>query len=192
MKRGPKNQQPLPLERQVGKALNDEEVGQKSRKLCGILSAIDGLRDEIRSVSKDRKDRIMGLEAEAKALRQQILDGIEMRAQSTLRYEDTDEAKKALAKVAEKAGEPKPSEPHAFKGLKGRPFECSVCGASVTDPIHGNGKTGDAFAFTGEETPDKVIRTHAAVDLGDEKRRKVINRKARAKGPLGRKKEARP
>lgn len=178
-----RNQPKLPLEREVGVALSDEEVGERSRKLCGVLSAIDGLRDEVRSVSKDRKDRIKKLETEAKALRQQIQDGYESRKQGDLFVGD-DQAKKALATVAEVAGEPRPSEPHAFEG-HGK--ECGICGAEKGDPVHadkGNGR--GPYEFNATEPADPIIRTHAAVDRADKKRARVLNRKSRQSEKGGR------
>jgi hypothetical protein len=185
MRRGRTHQPKLPLERQVGVALTDEEVAERSRKHCGILSAIEGLKTEIRDVSKDRKDRIKRLEAESKALRQQILDGFEQRSQTQMRYGEAELAQKTLHDVAAKvdpalAGAPIPTEPHALVRSKGKPGECEICGGDVLDPIH---KDDGAAPFVPSEPPidatDGNRKRRAPVDLADRKRARVLNRKAR-------------
>jgi hypothetical protein len=134
-RRGRNDGQPkLPLERQVGKALTDEEITAKSRELCGVYSAIDGLQDKVRADTKASKDEIRVLQIRTRNLRQEILDGIEMRKQGDLFAKE--EAQHALHDVAAAAGEVKPSDPHQFEWSKGKPFECSLCGSSPTDPVH--------------------------------------------------------
>lgn len=172
MKRS-RNQTELPMEKPVPKALTDDEVARKNNEIRAAIRAIKGLKSKMRDDTREGKRSIKEHEMEIDVLIDQIDQGIEMRKQGDLFAGD--EAKRALASVAAAAGEPKPSEPHAFDGAR---KECGICGAEKIDPIHGNGK-GGAFGFTGEEPADPIVRTHRAVDTSDKKRARVLNRRAR-------------
>lgn len=136
MARRSRNQAPLPLDRPAPVALTDEQVVERSKRLCQLRATVRSIKREIKDLTKSKQDEITGHEATMLELETQIVEGMEARAQSTLRYGEGEDAKQVLAKVAEKAGEPRPSEPHAFEGTKGKPFECVTCGSSPTDPVH--------------------------------------------------------
>ena len=165
MKKASKDQKPLPLERPAAVALSDEQVTEKSRRLCGLRAAVRGLQRDIKDATRTKKAEIKSIEATMLELETQIVEGIEMRAQGTLRYSEAEAAKKDLAMVAAAAGEPgaeahaaAPSEPHAFHKPRGKRDECVLCGGTQADPVHDSGNGKGPYEFNATEPSPNVIR----------------------------------
>lgn len=146
-----RNQNELPLEKPVRVRLSDTARSDKAHRLAVVGQAIRAHRREMAARDSGTKEAIKKLEAERAELEDALVADEELKAQGQLFVSDVSpvEAKGVLAAVAEKAGEPKPSEPHPFEpasaSVTGR-HVCKTCGAGKEDPIHqpsaaaGNGK----------------------------------------------------
>jgi hypothetical protein len=182
MRRKTEGQKSMDLEQAV--ALTDDEVATKNTRIRTLLREIKGLKAEVKQATSRNRKRIAECDAEIDHEMELIDQGIELRKQGSLFAKE--DAQRGLHDIAAAAGEKKPTDPHAFEAAKGKPYECMTCGSGMADPVH-TWPGSDAYEFDASEPAPGVIRTHAAVDLGDGKRRKVLNRKQRR----GRGKEAR-
>lgn len=155
--------------------LSDSEIAERAQVMARHIAEVERLEEKKKRDSKATQKLINQELAELARLGRVVSDAFEVRKQGDLRFGDTvvpssDEAVAALARVAEEAKKPKPSEPHAFvldenappavvAGVEVR--TCKVCGSGELDPVHDpvKGEAADAG-------PDPNM-SHAFVDETD-------------------------
>jgi uncharacterized protein YjbJ (UPF0337 family) len=159
------------MERPVPVKLRDEQLLAKAREMTSKLTTLKGLRRELSTNTRKAKEDIKALEGEVEQLRGEIADGFEMRPQGDLFAQDTvvgddgkvpkGQAAQALGKIAEAAGEKKPTEPHAYEGVAAEVDRCKVCESTFMDPVHHGG---DPLA----ETPQAAVPFSEAVAMAQQ------------------------